>query len=89
MTSMPSQGSPGFSPDTTLRPLILDLLDWLAPAPRPYAEVMAVWRTSCPRLPVWEEAVDQGLVMRRQNAPAGPPMVSLTDAGKRLRNVRT
>ncbi len=42
--------------------LVLDLLDWLAAGPRPYAEVMAAWRTSCPRLPVWEDAVDGGLV---------------------------
>ena len=42
--------------------LVLDLLDWLSAGPRPYAEVMAAWRTSCPRLPVWEDAVDGGLV---------------------------
>jgi hypothetical protein len=43
--------------------LVLDLLEWLAAAPRPYADVMAAWRTSCPRLPVWEDAVDGGLVV--------------------------
>ena len=43
-------------------PLILDLVEWLMRAPRPYPEVMAAWRTSCPRLPVWEDAVDRGLV---------------------------
>ncbi len=42
--------------------LILDLVEWVARAPRPYPEVMAAWRTSCPRLPVWEDAVDRGLV---------------------------
>ena len=31
--------------------LILDLLEWLGPGPGPYAEVIAAWRTSCPRLP--------------------------------------
>lgn len=46
----------------TLDPLILDLVAWLAPAPRPYAEVIVAWRTSCPRLTVWEDAVDAGLV---------------------------
>ena len=30
--------------------LILDLLEWVGPDPRPYAEVMEAWRTSCPRL---------------------------------------
>jgi hypothetical protein len=42
--------------------LILDLVEWVMRSPRPYPEVMAAWRTSCPRLTVWEDAVDQGLV---------------------------
>ncbi len=46
----------------TTEPLIRDLLAWIGPSPRPYAEVMEAWRTSCPRLPVWEEAVDRGLL---------------------------
>ena len=48
-----------------LKPLICDLLEWLAREPRTHAEVMDGWRTSCPRLPVWEEATDNGLVARR------------------------
>ena len=46
----------------TLAPLVADLVEWVARQPRPYAEVLEAWRTSCPRLPVWEEAVDRGLV---------------------------
>ena len=42
--------------------LILDLLEWIGPSPRPYAEVIAAWRTSCPRLPVWEEANARGYI---------------------------
>jgi hypothetical protein len=42
--------------------LILDLLEWLASGERGYTEVMDAWRTSCPRLPVWEDANDRGLV---------------------------
>ena len=42
--------------------LILDLLEWLAGGARSYEDVMAAWRTSCPRLPVWEDANDCGLV---------------------------
>ena len=42
--------------------LILDLLEWIGPHARPYAEVMEAWRTSCPRLPVWEEANQRGLI---------------------------
>jgi DNA-binding PadR family transcriptional regulator len=50
-------------PDTALEPLILDLLEWLANSDRTYEDVMQAWRTSCPKLPVWEDANDQGLVM--------------------------
>jgi D-3-phosphoglycerate dehydrogenase len=42
--------------------LILDLLEYLANRPSSYDEVMSAWRTSCPRLPVWEDANDRGLV---------------------------
>ena len=59
-------------------PLILDLVEWVARRPRPYAEVMEAWRTSCPRLPVWEDAVDRGLVERRD----GGEVVTVTAAGR-------
>lgn len=61
--------------------LLDDFLAWLAAGPRPYAEVMEAWRTSCPRLAVWEEAVDRGLVARGRSAD-GAPIVALTDAGR-------
>ena len=45
-----------------VEPLILDLLEWIGPHPRPYAEVLEVWRTSCPRLTVWEDANERGFI---------------------------
>jgi hypothetical protein len=45
-----------------VEPLILDLLEWIGPRPRPCAEVLEAWRTSCPRLPVWEEANQRGFI---------------------------
>ena len=57
--------------------LILDLVEWVAKAPRSQADVMETWRTSCPRLPVWEEAVERGLVARGA-------MVTATEAGRAL-----
>jgi hypothetical protein len=59
------------SPDA----LILDLLASLKAGPKPYGEIMEAWRTSCPRLPVWEDAVDLGLVRRDHG------LVALTEAG--------
>ena len=52
--------------DTLVETLILDLLEWLAKRDRSYEEVMDAWRTSCPRVPVWEEANDRGLVVREE-----------------------
>ena len=64
-------------------PLVLDLLEWLSAGPRPYTEVIDAWRTSCPRLTIWEDACDMGLVTRRKPA-AGPQLVELTPAGINL-----
>jgi hypothetical protein len=44
--------------------LVLDLLEWLANGERTYEDVMDAWRTSCPRLQVWEDANDRGLIIR-------------------------
>ncbi len=63
------------------RALVLDLVEWIARQPRPYAEVMDAWRTSCPRLPIWEDAVDRGFVVREYRDGAGA-MVSVTAAGR-------
>lgn len=64
----------------TVDTLILDLLAWLATEPRPYGEVIEAWRTSCPKLPVWEEANERGFILRRR-ASGGGALVSLSAAG--------
>jgi hypothetical protein len=61
--------------------LILDLLEWVGPASRPYTEVMEAWRTSCPRLPVWEEANDRGFLDRHRE-PGHGELISLSTAGR-------
>lgn len=62
-----------------LRHLTLQFLTWLDERPRSYAEVMEAWRTSCPRLSVWEDATIAGLVRRDGDART---MVVLTEAGR-------
>jgi hypothetical protein len=64
-------------------PLILDFLEWLAATPRPYAEVMDFWRTSCPRLTVWEDAVDGGYVARKREGRT-EAVVEVTPLGHEL-----
>jgi hypothetical protein len=61
--------------------LILDLLEWIGPHARAYPEVIEAWRTSCPRLPVWEEANDRGLV-ERQHAKDREALVVVTPLGR-------
>ena len=64
--------------------LILQFLEWVATRPRCYGDVMEAWRTSCPRLPVWEAAVDGDLV-RIDHAPGkamGDCAVVLTARGR-------
>jgi len=58
--------------------LVLDLLKWIASAPRNYVDVMEAWRTSCPRLTIWEDALDAKLVIVNDRE------VALTAAGRRL-----
>jgi hypothetical protein len=68
--------------------LILDLLEWLGSNPRPYSEVLDAWRTSCPRLPVWEDANDQGFI-DRHSVPGRGQFVSVSVAGaEHLRKYR-
>lgn len=63
-----------------LTPLTIDFLTWLAGGPRPYGEVMEAWRTSCPRLTIWEDAIDDGLVAHRHMAGQAP-LIELTERG--------
>ncbi len=64
-----------------LDPLIFDLLEWVERGPRPYAEMIDAWRTSCPRLTVWEDALDRGF-LARVSAAGQPARVCLTEAGR-------
>ena len=69
--------------DRKLDSLVLDLLEWVAKEPRTYRQTMEAWRTSCPRLAVWEEAVDRDFVVRGVDS-AGQMSVKPTAAGLRF-----
>ncbi len=66
---------------TTVDNLILDLLEWIGPESRSYCEVIKAWRTSCPRLPVWEEANERGFLEQRREQGCGP-RVSVSVRGR-------
>lgn len=60
--------------------LIFDLVSWIGKEPRAYNEVMDAWRTSCPRLSIWEDATDSGFIERSYDKK-GKPIVCITEKG--------
>jgi D-3-phosphoglycerate dehydrogenase len=68
--------------DAIVESLILDLLEWLGKQDRTYEETMEAWRTSCPKLPVWEDATDRGLVSMA--VAGGRKVVHVTPEGLAL-----
>jgi hypothetical protein len=64
-------------------PLVLDFVEWVAREPRAYAEVIATWKTSCPRLTIWEDASERGLVTR-ETLPGLGLVIAVTEHGERL-----
>ena len=69
--------------DKPADPLVLDFVEWIAREPRPYSEVVDTWRTSCPRLTIWEDAAEAGYVARETVAGFGL-IVTVTEDGKKL-----
>lgn len=75
--------------DPTVDALVADLLEWLGEGPRPYAEVMDAWRTSCPRFPVWEVATSMGLVRRISNPGSGGCIAASGEGREFVREYRS
>ncbi|MBU9188792.1 3-phosphoglycerate dehydrogenase [Burkholderia gladioli] len=66
--------------DDAVEALVLDLLEWIGSGARPYGEMMEAWRTSCPRLPVREEAGAPGY-LERNHALGGVAEVRVSETG--------
>jgi hypothetical protein len=62
--------------------LILQLLTFVAEGARSYAETMEAWRSTCPRMPIWEDAVRDGLVRVESGSAMAVSRVVLTPRGK-------
>jgi hypothetical protein len=67
----------------TTSALTLDLLTWIASRPRAYDETIEAWKTSCPHLSIWDDAVTDGLVTVERDGPAGS-RVRLSERGRAL-----
>ena len=64
-------------------PLVLDFVEWIAREPRAYAEVVGAWKTSCPRLTIWEDAAESGYVAR-ENVPGFGLFIKVTEDGRKV-----
>jgi len=60
--------------------LTIQLLEWISNHPRTYAEALDAWRTSCPRLSIWEDACIDGLI----DCDSGSQLVSVSGRGQAL-----
>ncbi len=64
--------------------LTLQFLAWVAATPRTYAQAMEAWRSTCPRLSIWEDAILDGLVAFAGGATRNQSRVVLTAKGRAL-----
>lgn len=64
--------------------VLLQFLSWVNERPRTYHDAMDTWRTSCPRLSVWEDALIDGLVAAESLSSdrQGEVRIVLTQAGR-------
>jgi hypothetical protein len=72
-----------------ISPLVLQLLQWISDRPRSYAETMDAWRSTCPRLTTWEDALISGLVqLEADEGETRDLRVTLTARGRSLVELR-
>jgi hypothetical protein len=64
--------------------LTLQFLAWVGEAPRTYAQGMEAWRSTCPRLSIWEDAILDGLVAFEGGATRNQSRITLTPKGRAL-----
>ena len=62
--------------------LTFQFLDFVATGTRTYGETMEAWRSSCPRLSVWEDAVRDGLVRIENGGAMKSSRIVLTERGR-------
>ena len=69
--------------------LTLQFLSWVSAGQRSYDEAMEAWRTTCPRMTVWEDAMSDGLVRLESNGAKKDCKVSLTEQGRKALAAQT
>ena len=61
--------------------LTLQLLQWIRSAPRTYGDALEIWRSSCPRHTIWEDALAAGYI---ECGTAQSSPLALTQRGEQL-----
>ena len=69
-------------PSSAVDASLLEFLEWISRDRRTYTDAMDEWKTHCPRLSVWEDALASGLVEVRRSGGANGSTVALTETGK-------
>jgi hypothetical protein len=69
--------------------LALEFLSWVASRPRTYAEAMEAWASTCPRNPVWDDALIEGLIQIESPDTMRRSKVILTPRGKAVLDVKS
>jgi hypothetical protein len=67
---------------STVSPSVLELLQWVSHSRRSYDQAMEAWKTHCPRLSAWEDALESRLVAVVRDGGPSESTVRLTDAGR-------
>src|ERR1700674_4977960 len=66
----------------TTEALTLQFLAFVAGVERTYGETMEAWRSTCPRMSIWEDAVRDGLVRIENGGTMKSSRIVLTARGK-------
>jgi len=77
----PRQLSPETAEKAAAAALTLQFLGFVAEG-RTYGETMEAWRSTCPRMPIWEDAVRDGLVRIENGGAMKSSRIVLTARGK-------
>jgi hypothetical protein len=73
--------SPETSEKAAAAALTLQFLAFVAEG-RTYGETMEAWRSTCPRMPIWEDAVRGGLVRIENGGAMKSSRIVLTERGR-------
>jgi hypothetical protein len=58
--------------------LTRQLLEWIANSRRTYGEALEVWKSTCPRMSIWEDAMIDGLL----DCEPTTKLMSVSDKGR-------